>query len=500
MQSFVELLKRQCEEHANATAIIYHGEVISFGQLEKKAEIVSSFLRERGLKKGDRVALYTQEKLPFLILHLGVILSGGVSVPLNFNFTEDEMVYFLNDSGARFIFVSHREAPLVKKIQKQCLTVEDSIEHGEGVFQAQSAKCKEVKIEPDDYCCILYSSGTTGRPKGVVHTHRNIAASLLALQKCWKFSARDILLNVLPLYHLHGLSFGAHLSFISGSAMIVEDNFLHTLDTIKEATVFMAVPTIYYAFLRRRQEFIEKAKEWGNVRLFTCGSAPIRPEVLPELEGIIHNHIINRYGMTESHVITSLPLQGPFPQGSVGVPLEGVEMRLVSEDGTIVSAGSRGEDGQPLVGEVRIRGENLFSHYWNKEEATKKAFDKDGFFLTGDLGYLDQNGFLTLLGRTDDLIIVDGENVYPPVIERVLNNDDQVRESAVIGVPDARTGERVVAVIVPNGQLDIPALQRHCEKTLVYYQRPMQFEVVEELPRNTMGKVLKRELKARYTV
>jgi len=469
MQSFVELLRHQFEENADNPAIIYHNEILTFGQLEKKAEKVGAFLQEKGLEKSDRAVLYTPEKLPFLIIHLGIILGGGVSLPLNFNFTKEEMIYFLNDSGARFVFASDKQAALIKEIKDQCPELEEVIEPAKAVEIDVSKKFKEVEIEAEDHCFILYSSGTTGRPKGVVHTHRNVAASLLALQKCWKFTPEDILLNALPLFHIHGLSFATHLALVSGGSMILGDRFhpLKTMEKIKDATVFMGVPTIYYAFLRR-PEFKEKAKKWYKTRLFTCGSAPIRSEVL-------------------------------FKQGSVGLPIDGIEMKLVSEDGKALFAGTKGENGSPVVGEVKIRSKNLFSHYWNKPEATSMAFDQEGFFSTGDLGYIDENGFLTLVGRKDDLIITHGYNVYPPVIEGVLNEFAQVKESAVIGIPDQRKGEKVIAIIVPNGILNIKELKKHCQAKLVNYQRPVHFELVKELPRNTMGKILKRVLKEKFT-
>jgi malonyl-CoA/methylmalonyl-CoA synthetase len=269
------------------------------------------------------------------------------------------------------------------------------------------------------------------------------------------------------------------------------------MDKIRDATVFMAVPPIYYAFLRRK-EFKEKATEWKKTRLFTCGSAPIRPEVLPELEEILDTNLINRYGMTESHVVTSLPLSGPFPQGSVGLPMKGLEMKLVGKDGEALSTTSPQKDDKKAVGEVRIRGENLFSHYWNKPEATSDAFDEESYFCTGDLGYRDEHGFLTLVGREKDLIITSGYNVYPPVVERVINGFERVRESAVIGVPDEMRGERVVAVLVTDGPLDADQLKKFCQKKLANYQVPTRFELIDELPRNTMGKVLKRTLRDKF--
>lgn len=496
MAGFVELLRHQFDQNADRPAIIYHDDILTFAQLENRAKGVGALLQDKGLEKGDRVIFYAPDKLPFLIIHLGIILSGGVSLPLNFSFTKDEMLFFLSDSGARFVFASGDQAALIDKIKDSCSDLREVINPAEAIAKRGSKHFKEPSIRAEDNCFMLYSSGTTGRPKAVVHTHQNLAASLLDLKTCWRFVPEDILLNVLPLFHIHGLSFATHLSLISGASMILEDRFhpLRTMEKIRDATVFMAVPTIYYVFLRR-PEFKKKAEEWNKTRLFTCGSAPIRPEVLPELEAILNAQLINRYGMTESHVITSLPLNGPFPQGSVGLPLDGIEMKLVAEDGRTLSAGTARKDDHKAVGEVKIRSKNLFSHYWNNPAATASAFDQEGFFSTGDLGYLDELGFLTLVGREKDLIITDGYNVYPTVVERVLNSFAQVKESAVIGVPDKRRGEKVVAIVVPDGHPHTSELKKHCQVSLANYQVPTRFELVDELPRNAMGKILKRALR-----
>ncbi len=500
MSSFAELLSHQFDKNADKPAIIYHGEILTFGQLENKARSIGAFLQDKGLEKGDRVILYTPEKLPFLIIHLGIILSGGVSLPLNFRFTKNEMLYFINDSGSCFVFASGEQASMINQIKDRCPKLREIISPAEAIVKNDSKQFKEPNLGVEDNCFMLYSSGTTGRPKGVVHTHMNLASSLLDLKTCWRFVPEDTLLNVLPLFHIHGLSFATHLSLISGASMILEEKFhpIKTMEKIKDATVFMAVPTIYYAFLKRH-EFKKKSKEWNKTRLFTCGSAPIRTEVLPELETILNEQLINRYGMTESHVITSLPLNGPFPHGSVGLPLDGIEMKLVAKDGRTLATGTTRKDNHKAVGEVKIRSENLFSHYWNNPAATESAFDKEGFFSTGDLGYLDEFGFLTLVGREKDLIITDGYNVYPAIVERVLNNFIQVRESAVIGIPDERRGEKVIAVVVPESHLDTRELKKYCQANLVNYQVPARFELVDELPRNTMGKILKRVLRDKFS-
>ncbi len=499
MTCFIELLKAQFEKNANRPALKYGETVLTYAELKKKVESTAAFLQSAGMQKGDRVILYTPDKFSFLQVHLGIIAAGGISLPLNFDFTAHEMEYYINDSGARFAAASGEYGKTLQSIKEKCPCLERILDPAEAAGGGNGELFREPDIKPEDPCFMLYSSGTTGQPKGVVHSHENLAKSVSSLSKCWRFTPDDILLNVLPLFHIHGLSFATHTALISGSCTVIEEKFhpVKTMDRIKDATVFMAVPTIYYDFLKMKK-FREKAKDWTEIRLFTCGSAPIRPEVLPELESILGSNIINRYGMTESHVITSLPLDGPFVQGSVGLPLEGVEMKLLTEDGREIPCGTKGKKGEKDVGEVKIKGPNLFSTYWNKPDAMKKDFDKDGFFSTGDLGYFDENGFLTLVSRKKDLIISGGYNVYPPVIERVLNENPLVKESAVIGIPDELKGENVMAVVVPEDGFDLNELKQYCRKKLVKYQQPVRFELIDEIPRNTMSKVLKRKLRETY--
>jgi malonyl-CoA/methylmalonyl-CoA synthetase len=494
--SFYELLRHRFNNNSDKPALIYRGETISYGELEKRAERAGAFLQAKGLEKGDRVILYTQEKLPFLIIHLGIILSGGISLPLNFNYTADEMKYFIQDSEARFAVASGVQKEILGSIKHECASLQAVFDHSTVTDPDGVARHKRVEIALEDASFMLYSSGTTGRPKGVVHTHSNLAAAVLDIQKWWGFTEDDVLLNVLPFFHIHGLSIATHVALVSGSCTVVEDKFQPrgTMEKIRDATVFMAIPPMYYSFLRR-PEFREKAREWRKTRLFTCGSAPIRSEVLSELEDILGRNLINRYGMTECHVLTSLPLDGPWVHGSVGKPLDGVSLKLETEDGTIIPFGTKDEKMQRKVGEVKIKSRNLFSHYWKMPEATGQDFDEEGYFSTGDLGFFDENRFLTLVGRTKDLIITSGYNVYPLVVERVINEFFQVRESAVIGIPDELRGERVVAVVVPEDSLDIEELEAYCREKLVAYQRPVEIRIVGELPRNAAGKVLKARLR-----
>jgi malonyl-CoA/methylmalonyl-CoA synthetase len=305
-------------------------------------------------------------------------------------------------------------------------------------------------------------------------------------------SPDDVVVNVLPLYHIHGLAFATHLTWRAGGCVSVEEGFdpVQTLEAIGRGTVFMAVPPIYYRLLDEPQ-FPAAARTWKNLRLFTCGSAPIRPEVLPDLQRILDRPVINRYGLTEAYVISSLPLDGPWPAGTVGLPLDGIELRVVRDDGTPA--------GVDEVGTVVVRGPNLCREYWRKPEATREAF-RDGWFDTGDLGALDQSRFLTLAGRKHDLIITNGYNVYPQVVERVIGACPGVRECAVLGLPDKDRGERVAAAVVRSDPaLDESRLRTWWTDRLVYYQQPKTVLFVEALPRNSLGKVLRRELRDRLS-
>jgi malonyl-CoA/methylmalonyl-CoA synthetase len=416
-----------------------------------------------------------------------VLLGGGVSLPLNPKFTREEMRHFLADSGAAVVVADPGGVPLLEELRPSLPSLRGVVTADE-TSSAPSDSGRHVSTAPDDPCLILYSSGTTGRPKGVVHTPANLGSSLRALGDCWRITPDDAVLHVLPLFHIHGLSFAAQLTLLAGGRLLLEDGFHpeRTLAAATRATVFMAVPTIYTRLLNY-PGFLAAASGLSTVRLFTCGSAPIRPEVLPVLEEILGRPVINRYGMTESHVIASLPLDGPWPWGSVGLPLAGLEVEVVDSAGRSLPTGE--------VGAVRVRGPNLFREYWRNPEATAKAF-AGGWFDTGDLGSFDGNGFLTLAGRSTDLIITSGYNVYPQVVERAVNECPGVRESAVFGLPDAVRGEVVAAAVVRAGpELDEDRLREFLATRLVDYQRPRVFVFVAELPRNAMGKVPAVELR-----
>ena len=492
-EPFRDQLETAFAQFAQRPALTYQDATWTYAELDARTRMAAVRLRAQGLRAGERVILYTADKRALLLAHLGAIRAGGVSLPLNSKFTPREMEYYARDSGAALAVGGDGELPVLQAL------VDDAETPLRGVLHAAEFLALEPRPTaslPDstaeDWALLLYSSGTTGQPKGVVHTHANLGAAVRSLADCWAFAPDDVLVNVLPFFHIHGLSFASHVNFLTGAHMLMADQFhpIRTLDLIDRATVFMAIPPMYYQFLGR-PEFRAHAKHWSHVRLFTCGSAPIRPEVLPELEGILNSPLINRYGMTESHVIASLPIDKPSVQGSVGLPLDGVEMTMLED-------GSTTKDGH-AVGEVHVKGPVIFDHYLNRPESTAEAFAHQGFFATGDLGFLDPEGYLTLIGRKVDLIITKGFNVYPPMVERVLNDCPGVKESAVFGLPDDLRGEKVVAVVVKDPAADTEATPRNirdfCRERAVDYQVPSDVHFVDELPRNTMGKVLKRELR-----
>jgi malonyl-CoA/methylmalonyl-CoA synthetase len=485
--TFRDLLLNTLGTEPHRPALVHRGRAWSRADLLREAGQLGGRLRRLGLAPGDRVALTLAEKLPCLLAQLGVVLAGGVAVPLNPRLPEAELPYFVNDSGASLALVGPEQAIALEALRAVAPSLRHVVVSGaddEGTSVDFTPGCA-----PADPCLMIYSSGTTGWPKGVVHTQGSLASALGALARCWRMTPDDRVVNVLPLFHVHGLCFAAFLPLLAGGCVLLEDSFqpARTLDVVAQASVFMAVPTIYYRLLDT-PEFRAGTRRW-DVRLFTCGSAPIRPEILPQLQELLGGPVINRYGMTEAHVITSLPLDGPWPDGSVGVPLEGVEVEVRRDDGTLCPTSE--------VGNVRIQGPNLFRGYWNNPEATRAAFS-EGWFETGDLGSRDARGFLTLAGRKHDLIITSGFNVYPAAVERVVNGCPGVRESAVLGVPDAIKGERVAAFIVrADPALDEATIDRFCRERLVDYQCPRRIVFVEALPRNAMGKVLKRELRER---
>jgi malonyl-CoA/methylmalonyl-CoA synthetase len=433
------------------------GGAISYGELEAGAGRLAALLKAKGVAVGDRVAVQTAKSPEAVMLYLATLKIGAALLPLNTAYTQAEVDYFTGDA-------------------EPALFVTDAV-----ALAAEAADLTPLETvheaAPEDLAAILYTSGTTGRSKGAMLSHAALGENGQALTDAWGFTADDVLLHALPIYHVHGLFIALHCVLLSGSSVLWLPKFDETevLAAMRGATVMMGVPT-FYTRLLADPRFDRQAAD--HIRLFVCGSAPLLPSTFADFEDRIGQSILERYGMSEAAIITTNPLAGDRLPGSVGYPLPGVDLRV-------------GDDGI-----VQIKGPSVTSGYWNKPEKTAEAFTDDGYFITGDIGRLDETGRLWLSGRSSDLIISGGLNVYPKEIELVLDEMDGVVESAVIGCPHPDFGEAVVAVVAGEG--DEAAMIAAARTQLAVFKCPKRVIFVPDLPRNAMGKVLKAELRRTY--
>jgi len=433
------------------------GRIVTYGEIETGAGRLAALLTAKGVAPGDRVAVQTAKSPQAVMLYLAALKIGAVFLPLNTAYTQAEIDYFVADAEPT-LFVTDAVALAAEAA---------ALAPHEAVHEAA----------PQDLAAILYTSGTTGRSKGAMLSHAALAANGQALTDAWGFTAADVLLHALPIYHVHGLFIALHCVFLSGSRIIWLPKFdeADVLAAMKRSSVMMGVPT-FYTRLLASANFSREAAE--TMRLFICGSAPLLPSTFAEFEDRIGQPILERYGMSEAAIITTNPLAGERLAGSVGYPLPGVDLR-VADDGI-----------------VQIKGPSVTSGYWRKPEKTAEAFTTDGYFITGDIGRLDETGRLWLSGRSSDLIISGGLNVYPKEIELVLDEMTGVVESAVIGCPHPDFGEAVVAVVAGEG--DEAAMIAATRAQLAVFKCPKRVFFVADLPRNAMGKVLKAELRRTY--
>jgi malonyl-CoA/methylmalonyl-CoA synthetase len=347
-------------------------------------------------------------------------------------------------------------------------------------------------VAPDDTAVLLYTSGTTGRPKGAMLTHANLATNALALHRAWGWRPDDVLLHALPLFHIHGLFVACHCVLLNGTRMILLPKFdvAAVMQSLPRATVFMGVPTFYTRLLANQDFGRETCR---HMRLFTSGSAPLLTQTFEEFRARTGHEILERYGMTETGMNTSNPLDGPRRPGTVGRPLPGVSLRIVNDSDETLPTGE--------VGQIQVKGANVFKGYWRQPEKTAEEFTADGYFRTGDLARLNDDGYVSIVGRAKDLIISGGLNIYPREIESYLDKIDGLLESAVIGVPHPDFGEAVIAVVVRNPEganLTEAGVITALKNRIAGFKVPKRVFFVPELPRNTMGKVQKNLLRERY--
>lgn len=466
-------------------ALIGHGEDgYSFAGLDQLSAQIAGKLCDFGVKPGERVAVKVEKTPQALALYLACLRLGAIYLPMNTAYTPDEVAYILADATpAVFVHDPNEEhpAPCIKATL-------DAAGRGTLMDAPSSAFDAVFDADEDTIAAILYTSGTTGRPKGAMLSHGNLCSNAETLAQAWRFSADDVLLHALPIFHAHGLFVAINIALVVGCPMIFLPRF--DADTVvralPNASVYMGVPTHYVRLLKHPGFDRQTA---AHMRLFVSGSAPLLPETFDSFERRTGQKILERYGMTETVMNCSNPYDGPRVAGTVGPALPGIVARVTDEEGREVPRGD--------IGVLEIRGPNVFKGYWNKPEVTAKAFRDDGFFITGDLAQMDEGGVVRLVGRANDMIITGGFNVYPLEIEDVLNAQTGVDESAVIGIPHPDFGEAVIAILTGSGA-DEATLKAACLEKLANYKVPKRFIFTSDLPRNTMGKVEKAKLRKAY--
>jgi malonyl-CoA/methylmalonyl-CoA synthetase len=474
------------------------GRVISYGDMLARSGQLAAALVSRGVTPGDRVAVQAEKSPDALMLYLACLRAGAIYLPLNTGYTPTEIGYFLRDAEPRLLVCdpAQREALAPHAATAGVAHIETFAADETGSLSALAdAASRDFIDHPaggDNIAAIHYTSGTTGRSKGAMLTHRNLLSNAEALREVWAFSADDVLLHALPIYHTHGLFTATNVALTSGAAMIFLPRF--DLDAVMaalpRASVMMGVPT-FYTRLLSRADF--NAALVGHIRVFISGSAPLSAETHREFFARTGKAILERYGMTETNMNTSNPLKGERRPGTVGFPLPGVELRIAEPE--TGEALPRGE-----VGVIEVRGPNVFKGYWRNPEKTRSEFRADGFFITGDLGFEDSDGYVSIVGRAKDLVISGGFNVYPAEVEAALDTLPGVAESAIIGLPHPDFGEGVTAVVAPRpgAHLSEAAIQAALAANLAKFKLPKRVLIIDALPRNAMGKIQKAALRESY--
>jgi malonyl-CoA/methylmalonyl-CoA synthetase len=450
-----------------------------------------------GIAPGDRVAVQVRKSAEALALYAACVKAGAIFLPLNTAYTPAEVDYFVTDAEASLLVCdTASEAALRPIAEKAGARLTTLAADGSGsladLAAKQSGTSPVADRRADDLAAFLYTSGTTGRSKGAMLTQDNLLSNAEALVDIWRFTAGDVLLHALPIFHTHGLFVACNTILLCGGSMI----YLPGLDIddlvrfMPNATSMMGVPTFYTRLLGDPRLTSELA---GHMRLFTSGSAPLLAETHREFEARTGQRILERYGMTETNMSTSNPYEGERRAGTVGFPLPGVDLRIADPE-----TGREVPDGE--IGIIEVKGRNVFAGYWKMPEKTREEFRADGFFISGDLATRSADGYVTIVGRAKDLIISGGYNVYPKEVELLLDEQDGVVESAVFGVPHPDFGEGVLAAVVakPGASVSEEALKATIADRLARFKQPKRIFLIDGLPRNTMGKVQKNMLRERF--
>jgi malonyl-CoA/methylmalonyl-CoA synthetase len=491
--------------HGEKTAIVFlrDGRVateLTYRELEQHVKSCAAALLKMGVAKGDRVVLFLNKSVFFVIAHLAIQKVGAIAVPLNPGFKKAEMDYLLRDADPILVIADPDKCTMVTQILPHCRFLE--VDTGKpyqktAIFNEDDAEPADIEVLPEDPGLIIYTSGTTGQPKGAMLTHRNLVRDAQNIIETWEITRSDVLCHGLPLFHVHGLCFALHTALLTGARVVMLDSFkpeimasvLAGKDQETTCSLFMAVPAMYAKIM----DILDgKQLNFDHIRLWTSGSAPLPVKDFQRITHTFGKQPVEREGMSETGMNFSNPLHGERKPGSIGLPLPGLQTRIVDpETFTDVPQGR--------IGEIWLKSASISPGYWRKPKETSETFEQ-GWFRTGDLGRVDADGYFYLTDRIKHIIITGGENVSAKEVENVINAVDGVIESAVVGIPDEKWGELVVAAVVarPGHALSPGDLQQVCKNQLHNWKCPKQIIFVEEIPKNTMGKVLKEAVKGLF--
>jgi len=473
---------------------------ISYKELDQDSNRMANSFLESGVTKGDRVILYLEKSLSFVTAYLALQKIGAIGVPLNPGFKQSEMEYLLGDTQAKLILSGPEQEAIVKEIDPRLQTI--VIHTGRsyqdcGFFSSASDSMPQIEIKPEDPGLIIYTSGTTGKPKGAILTQGNLVHDAQNIITIWEITESDVVCHALPLFHVHGLCFELNTALMAGAHIIMLDRFapeeVIKILTKREGeylcTLFMAVPAIYGKLM----DYVgERKLDFEHIRLWTSGSAPLLVKDFERIKRIFGKEPVEREGMTETGMNFSNPVRDVRKPGSIGLPLPNLEVRIVDPE-------TRVDVVPGQTGEILLKGPAITPGYWRKPEETGKTFEK-GWFKSGDLGRVDEDGYYYLTDRIKHIIISGGENISPKEVETVINQVEGVAESSVVGIPDEKWGEKVVAAVVPKpgSKVEPHTIQTFCKKHLHDWKVPKDVVFIQELPKNKMGKVLKEEVKKAF--
>jgi len=489
-ENLATILTQTAEDHGERIALKFDDTEVSYEQVNEGSSRVAGMLAEKGFEVGDRIAVMLPNVPYFALGYYGVLRAGGVVVPINPQYESSEVAYHLNDSGAKLLFAWHDFSDAAEKGagEAEVEVISVAPDEFESMIGEAEAAYEVVERDTDDTGVILYTSGTTGDPKGSVLTHGNLQKSTDVVTGLVDMSEDDVILGALPLFHVFGQACGLNGATKLGAclAMIPKFDPGTTLEVIARdgVTIFQGVPTMYSAVLGHEDR---ESYDASSLRVAIVGGQAMPVDTLESFEEAFGIEVLEGYGLSETTAVGTFNQPGERKPGSIGKPVEGVEVRFFDDDGNEVDQGE--------VGELTIKGPNVMAEYWNNEEETKEEL-RDGWFSTGDLGHIDEDGFVFIDDRKKDMIIRGGENVYPREIEEILHHHEAVEEAAVIGVEDERLGEEVAAAVVLKEGRDVSAedLQEYVKGEVAKYKYPRKLFFLDELPKGPTGKILKREI------